>query len=512
MYYLKCTRKQLLSFFVMMIFVLGTMMSGQAEAKANELGIQVFVNGVTIKFGTAPINEKGIVFVPAEEIFKSVGFTYSWNKGAKKITASKDKTTITHIVGSKTFKLNNTNKKFDASSKIVNKKPYMPLQMIASAINATATWDSKKKVAKIVIKKQETTIKIGLNLELTGGVGAYGTSEANGIELAVEEINKKGINGKKIELVKRDNHSDAFDASEAALQLVNKDKVVAMIGAATSTNTLPQIDIATEKKIPLITPTGTNPMVTFQNGKVNEYVFRTCFIDPYQGKVAANFVTDELKVKKVAILTDTSSGYSEEVANSFKETAKTKGINVVAEEAYVAKDTDFKETLTHIKATNPEVVFVPGYYVETGVIIKQARELGITVPIIGGDGWDSPQIVELAGKDALNNTFFINHYFNNDPTENVQKFAFAYKEKYNAEPDPFAALGYDSVYLLADAIKRAGGADSKKIKDALATTKNLQLVSGFVTTMDNHHNPIKSAVVIEFKDGKQVFKTKVNPL
>ncbi|OCA91731.1 ethanolamine utilization protein EutJ [Bacillus wudalianchiensis] len=356
-------------------------------------------------------------------------------------------------------------------------------------------------------------IKIGANLELSGPVASYGQSIGKGVDLAVEEINKDGgIDGKKIEVVKIDNKSDAAEATNAAIKLTSQEKVTAIIGAATSGNSVAQVQIADDNKTVLLTPSGTSPNVTVgTNNKVNEFIFRTCFIDPFQGTVAANFAAKELKVKNAAIFADSASDYAKGLAASFKETFEKAGGKVVAQEAYVAKDTDFRSTLTRIKAANPEFVFIPGYYEEVGLIIKQAREMGITAPFMGGDGWDSPKLVELAGADALNNTFITNHYSSEDPDEKIQKFVAAFKAKNKDQaPDAFNALGYDSVYLLADAIKRAGSTDSTKIKDALAETNNLALVSGNFT-IDENHNPIKSATVLEYKGGKQVFKTKINP-
>lgn len=359
----------------------------------------------------------------------------------------------------------------------------------------------------------EEVIKIGANLELSGPVASYGQSIAEGLELAVEELNNNGgIDGKKIEVVKVDNKSDAAEATNAAIKLTSQDKVTAIIGAATSGDTVAQVQVATDNKTVLLTPSGTSPNVTVgTDGSVNDYIFRTCFIDPFQGNVAANFAFNELKVKSAAIFADSASDYAKGLAASFKETFTQAGGSVVAEEAYVAKDTDFRATLTRIKASNPEFIFIPGYYEEVGLIIKQAREMGITAPFMGGDGWDSPKLVELAGAAALNNTFITNHYSSGDPDATIQNFVKAFKAKYSDKsPDAFNALGYDSVYLLADSIKRAGSTDGDKIKDALAQTKDLALVSGTIA-IDEQHNPTKTATVLEYKDGNQVFKTKVNP-
>lgn len=357
------------------------------------------------------------------------------------------------------------------------------------------------------------TIKVGVNLELSGGVASYGESLENGVDIAVDEINKAGgVKGKKLELIKVDNKSEAAEATNGIIKLTSQDKVTAIIGAATSGNTVAQAQIANDTKTILLTPSGTSPNVTVgDDGKLNEFVFRTSYIDPFQGIVAGNFAAKKLNVKNVAIFADSASDYAKGLAASFKETFEKDGGKVVAEEAYVAKDTDFRATLTRIKSKNPEFIFIPGYYEEVGLIVKQARELGITVPLMGADGWDSPKLVELAGKDALNNTFITNHYASEDPDKTIQKFVTTYKEKFNGEaPNAFNALGYDTVYLLADAIKRAGGTDTAKIKDALEQTKDLSLITGKIS-IDKDHNPIKSATVLEYKDGKQVFNAKVNP-
>jgi branched-chain amino acid transport system substrate-binding protein len=357
------------------------------------------------------------------------------------------------------------------------------------------------------------TIKVGVNLELSGGVASYGESLENGIDIAVDEINKAGgVKGKKLEIVKVDNKSEAAEATNGAIKLTSQDKVTAIIGAATSGDTVAQAQIANDTKTILLTPSGTSPNVTVgDDGKLNEYVFRTSYIDPFQGIVAGNFAAKELNVKNAAIFADSASDYAKGLAASFKETFEKAGGKVVVEEAYVAKDTDFRATLTRIKAKNPEFIFIPGYYEEVGLIVKQARELGITVPLMGADGWDSPKLVELAGADALNNTFITNHYTSEDPDKNIQKFVTTYKEKFKGEsPNAFNALGYDTVYLLADAIERAGGTDTTKIKEALENTKDFSRITGNIT-IDKDHNPIKSATVLEYKDGKQVFNTKVNP-
>lgn len=361
-------------------------------------------------------------------------------------------------------------------------------------------------------EKKAETIKIGANLELSGGTASFGQSVAEGLDLAIEEINKKGVlDGQKIEVIKADNKSDAAEATNGSIKLISQDKVVAIIGAATSTNTLAQVQIAQGQKIPLISPTATNPAVTFDKNVLNDYVFRTCFIDPFQGTVAANFATDKIGAKTAAVYVDSSSDYSKGLAAAFVESFEAKGGKIIAREAYVTKDTDFSATLTRIKSKQPDFVFLPGYYEEVGLILKQARQANIDIPFMGGDGWDSPKVVEIAGADALNNTFITNHYSPQDKDEKIQGFVQAYKAKYKDKtPDAFAALGYDTGYYVADAIERAGSANPEKIRDALESVKDLTLVSGDLA-LDEHHDPIKSATILEYVNGEQTFKTKINP-
>lgn len=385
---------------------------------------------------------------------------------------------------------------------------FMSLSLAAGVLAGCSGSDEK---ASNSSTGKEETIKVGANLELSGGVASYGQSILEGLELALEEINKEGIDGKKIELTTVDNKSEAAESTSAALKLTSQDKVAVIIGAATSGNTIAQVQIAQDSQTPVISPSGTSPDITFKDGKLNDFIFRTSFIDPFQGTVAANFATKEVKAKNAAVYIDSASDYSKGLAKAFIEQFKANGGKIVAEEAYVAKDTDFRATLTRIKSAKPDFVFLPGYYEEAGLIVKQAREAGLDVPFMGGDGWDSPKLVEIAGADALNNTFITNHYSSGDPDEKIQNFVKAFKAKYkDKSPDAFNALGYDTGYFLADAIKRAGSADSVKIKEALEATKDLELVSG-TFTLDDKHNPIKSASILEFVNGEQQFKTKIDP-
>lgn len=360
--------------------------------------------------------------------------------------------------------------------------------------------------------KDSKTIKVGLDYELSGAVATYGQSLTAGIELAFEEINKNGgVLGKQIEEVKADNKSDTAESANVATKLATRDKVVAILGPATSGNTKAAAPIAIQNKVPLISASATADDVTVDsNGKVREYVFKTCFSDSFQGVIMAQFAAGDLAKKSAALLIDSTSDYSKGLAKNFKDKFTKAGGTIVTEQAYQAKDTDFKAVLTNIKGTNADVIYLPGYYEEVGLIVKQARSLGLNVPILGGDGYESPKLVELAGKTALNDVYYTNHYSSNDTTPEVTKFKAAFKAKYNKEPDAFNALGYDLAYFLADGLKRAGAADPVKLKDALAATKGFKGITGTIS-IDANHNPLKSITILQEKDGEQVFLKKLEP-
>lgn len=359
------------------------------------------------------------------------------------------------------------------------------------------------------------SIKIGVNLELSGAVAQYGQRELNGIKMAVDEINKKGgILGKKIELVSLDNKSDKTEALNVATKLATREKVLAILGPATSGATKSASQAATQNKVPIISPSATDDTVTIdeRTGKVKEYVFRTCFNDSFQGKVMANFSLKTLKLKNAALIIDSSSDYSKGLAKNFKETFEKGGGKILAEEAFAKGEQDFNGILTKLKAKKPEVIFAPVYYDEAGLIIKQARTLGMNIPILGADGFDDPKVAEKAGANNANNVFFSAHYSSQDTDKKVKDFIENYKKMYNKEePNAFAALGYDLMYFVADAIKRANSTtDREKLKKALASTKNFVGVTGIIN-VDSKHNAEKSAVIIELKNGVQTFKQKLNP-
>ncbi|NCC88434.1 MAG: ABC transporter substrate-binding protein [Clostridia bacterium] len=356
-------------------------------------------------------------------------------------------------------------------------------------------------------------IKIGLLNEMTGGNATIGTAAANGAKLAIKEINANGgLLGKQIKAVVADNKSEPSESANAMTKLLTQDNVIAVTGTFSSSNAIAAASVAEANKKPYLVAGATNPKVTVdeKTKTVKKYIYRVCFIDPFQGTVAANFAAKDLKVKKAAMLVDNSSDYSKGLAEFFEAAFTKEGGEIVSNEAYLQKDTDFKATLTKIKSKGADILYVPGYYEEVGKIVKQAREMGITVPIIGADGWDSPKLVEIASPSALNGTYFTNHYSVEDTSPKAKAFVEAYTKEFGQKPEALAVLGYDAVYVLADAIKRANSTEAAKIIEALATTKDFPAISG-VTTINKTHDADKNAVVIELKDGKQVFKTSIKP-
>ena len=352
-------------------------------------------------------------------------------------------------------------------------------------------------------------IVIGSNFELTGNHAQYGANANNGLKLAIKEANDAGgVNGKMIKIVEADAKSEAAESVNAATKLISDDKVIALIGPAVTANVIAESQVATDNMIPVIGPAATNPDVTVENGEVKPYIFRACFIDPQQSEVMAQFASKDLNAKTAVLYLDSSSDYSKSLGKIFKEKFEADGGQVVMEEAFLAKDQDFKAALTKIQTANADVIFVPAYYEEVGKIVKQARELGITAAILGTDGWDDSKVIDIAGKDALNNTYFCTHYFEGD--EEVQDFIKAYKGEYNNDPNVFAALGYDAGKMLINAIER-GGDDSQKIRDNIETIKDLKVGTGVITMDAATHNPIKGIVVIETKDGVRELKAKIAP-
>jgi branched-chain amino acid transport system substrate-binding protein len=352
------------------------------------------------------------------------------------------------------------------------------------------------------------TIRIGEFASLTGKEATFGVSSHEGTLLAVEEVNAAGgVLGKPLELIYEDNRSTPGESLTIAKKLINNDKVIAILGEVASGRSLEVAPFAQQSRVPQISPSSTNPDVT----RIGDYIFRVCFIDPFQGRLLAGFAKNTLKVKKVAIFSDVAAPYSVGLGKFFKEAWLAGGGEVVSEVKYTGGDKDFKAQLTVIKNAGADSIMVPGYYNDVGLIVAQARQLGITVPMFGGDGWEAPELIQIAGGENLANTYYSTHFSPNSTDPLAQKFVAAYKAKFDGKvPDAMAALGYDSVMVLVDAIKRAGTTDQPALRDAIAATKDFPGATG-LTTLDANRDASKSAVIITVKDGKFEYLETVSP-
>lgn len=349
-------------------------------------------------------------------------------------------------------------------------------------------------------------IRIGQYVSLTGTTATFGQSMNKGVTMAIDEANAGGgILGQKVKLITEDDQSKPEEAKIAAIKLIKQQRVVALLGEIASSRSLAAAPEAQRAGIPMVSPASTNPKVT----QVGDYIFRTCFIDPFQGSTMAKFAHDTLKVNQVAILKDVKNDYSVGLAEFFERTFTGLGGQVVATESYSEGDTEFRAVLTAIRAKNPQAIYVPGYYTEVGLIARQARELGLKVPLLGGDGWDSEKTLEIGG-DAVNGSYYTNHLSAEDPSPVVQGFIQKYKARNGEVPDAMAVLGYDAARILLDAIKRAGSTEGAKIRAALASTKDFPGVSGSIT-IDADRNSKKNIVVLKIDGGKVKFQTSIAP-
>jgi branched-chain amino acid transport system substrate-binding protein len=350
------------------------------------------------------------------------------------------------------------------------------------------------------------TIKVGEFASMTGSEATFGQSSHNGTALAIDDLNAAGgVLGKKLELHMEDDQSQAGQSATAVRKLISSDGVVAILGEVASSRSLEAAPICQQNKIPMISPSSTNPRVT----QVGDYIFRVCFIDPFQGTVMANFARHSLLLKNIAVLTDVKSDYSVGLAKFFKEGFVAGGGIIAVEQNYSGGDKDFNAQLTSIKAADPDGIFVPGYYTEVGLIALQAKQLGITVPIFGGDGWESSALISIGGA-ALEGDYYSTHFSPEDTAAAVQDFVKKYRARYNAAPDAMAALGYDSAMILAAAMKTAGTTDGAKVRDALAATKDFSGVTG-KTTIDANRNASKPAVILTIKNGEFKYVETISP-
>jgi branched-chain amino acid transport system substrate-binding protein len=350
-------------------------------------------------------------------------------------------------------------------------------------------------------------ILVGEYGSLTGPQATFGQSTHNGIMMAADEINAAGgINGRKIKVLTEDDQSKQEEAANAVTKLISQNNVLAVLGEVASSSSIAAAPICQSNKVPMITPSSTNDTVT-QKG---DYIFRVCFTDSYQGSALGNYAAKGGGFKRAALLTDVKSDYSTGLGAQFEKTFTANGGQIVAKQSYANGDSDFRSQLTAVKAANPDVIFVPGYYTDIGQIAIQRTDLGMGVPMLGGDGWESPKLIEIGGK-ALEGSMYSNHYFFGDPSATVSQFVQKYKERYGQTPDSLAALGYDAMKVLADAMKRAKKLDGPSLRDAIAATKNFGGVTGTITIGPQRDAIGKKLVIEEIKGGQLTLKSTFEP-
>jgi branched-chain amino acid transport system substrate-binding protein len=349
-------------------------------------------------------------------------------------------------------------------------------------------------------------IKIGAVTCLTGALSTFGVSSVQGAKLAVEEINAAGGRlGQPIQLIVEDNGSKAGETATIARKFISQDKVVAILGDLTSSATMEGAPLAQAAKIPLLTPSATNVAIT----RIGNYIFRSCFIDPFTGKIMAKFALDQLKAKQAIVITDVKQDYSVGLTDAIRQYFTQNGAGISNTFSYSSGDTDFRTQLTGVRMAHPDVVFLPGYYTEAALILLQAKQLGIKCPFVGGEGWDSPALVQVAGKAADGN-YYTDHFSAADPDPRVQKFVQTYRAKYGALPDALAALWYDGARLLSQAVQRAGSTEGAKIRDALAETRDFEGVTGRIS-IDENRNAAKSGVILKIENGEPRMVQEVTP-
>ncbi len=377
---------------------------------------------------------------------------------------------------------------------------HIALLILILLLNLAASCSTQK-------NEDRSTVKIGFFGDLSGPTFNFGESAKNGVLMAADEINQAGgINGHQIDVVIEDDKGSPEAAAQITGRLIDNYKVAAIIGAGASGNSLAAAPKAQSAHVPLIAPSSTNPAVT----QVGDYIFRACYIDAFQGEVMAKFAAQTLKARKAAIMLDFNSPYSRGLTNFFEYSFARLDGTIVAKQSYQQGDADYRGQLSAIKAANPDVIYIPGYYGDVALIAKQARQMGLTVPLLGADGWDAPELWALGG-DALNDSYISNHYSADDPSDNIQTFARNYRQRYgNLTPDAHAALAYDALRFLAEAMQRAGTNEPAKLRDALAATKDFKGVTGIIS-MDRERNAVKSAVILKLLDARYVYQETIQP-
>jgi len=365
----------------------------------------------------------------------------------------------------------------------------------------------RRQDARVVEKPPPERVRVGAFMSLSGDTSQYGISALNGIRMAVEEANAAGgVKGRRVDLLVRDTRSDAVETSTVVDRLAREDRVHALLGEVVSSRSLAAARVAQREQVPMLTPSATSPEIT----AVGDYVFRSCYTDTFQGVALARFAVESLGALRAAVIVDRDQRYSVELARLFREDFERRGGKVVSEQEYPDGESDFSVQLAEVGASQPDVIFIPGYYMEVALIARQARALGISAPLVGGDGWDSPRLAQIGGP-AIVGGYFTTHFSAEDPDPQVQRFVADFKRLYGSAPDSFAATAYDAARIMLAAVERAPTLERAAVRDALAATKDFPGVTGAVT-FNAERNAVKPIVVVRIGDnGRQKVEAHVPP-
>lgn len=484
---------------VIAVLTLMLILTGMAQASP-----QVVLDGRTISFDVPPTIENDRTMVPLRAIFEALGAAVQWDDATQTVTATKAETEIKLVIGGNAYK-NGEPVYLDVPAKLMNDRTMVPLRFVSEAMGCQVYWNDATETVTITSTPGDNVVKIGLISPLTGDVKTFGASVRKGFELALSERNYKVGNYQVLPVI-ADDRNDPVEAVNAANELITQDKVCAVVGSITSKVSIPISSLANDNQVVMITPTATNPRVTVENNQRKEYIFRACFIDPFQGTAAARFAYNNLNARTAAVLYDIGNDYTIGLANSFKSTFTQAGGKILVDGSYSMVDVDFSTVLSYIAQKQPDILYLPDYYQKVSIIGLQARSIGVTSVFLGGDGWDSTDL----DYDAMDGGYFTGHYSPDDSRPEVQDWINRYRAKYGSQPDVFAALGYDSTIILLKAIETAGSSDPARIKEALQNLKDFPAVTGN-TSFGQDGNPIKPAVIFHVKDGKQLYITSIEP-
>jgi branched-chain amino acid transport system substrate-binding protein len=470
--------------------------------------ISVQVDGQAVEFedqGPAIIDSRTLV--PVRGVFELMGFDVDWNPEARQAILTNEYYEVILTIGSNSFITNGTSHTLDVPAQIMTGRTMLPIRAVLESVGYHVYWEA---ASRTVMISSSDVVRIGINFELSGPIAVFGQLTLDGVKMAINHVNESGgIHGRMIEYFVVDNNSDPAEAYAVATKLMTTYNVSAIIGPITSGNFSAAISAAMEHEVPIVSGSATRDNLIYDGtGGLSNFAFRTCFADSWQGVAMAHFAFNYKEARRAVLIVDGQIDYSLRLAASFRDTFTAIGGEIVIEEGYFTGYQHFSQTLTRINATDFDVIFMPIFYNGASQVIRQAREIGITAPILGGDGFDSPRLLEMTGSSALNNVFFSTHFSALDEEPILVDFISRFRELHGREPGSFNAIGYDAAMFVIDAIRRAGTDEPVAIRYAMANTVDFAGVSG-TFSIDAKHDAIKQVFVIELEDGVPISSTRL---